>query len=80
MTFAAGKEGAADRQRQEARRREQVREVQAMTWNVGGMPTERMTEMVQLLPVGLRQVEVLAFQEVSCPPRVMEVETGKRQR
>ena len=49
-----------------------------MTWNVGGLPTDRMTEMVQLLPaLGLGKVEVLALQEVSCPPGIMEVEVGR---
>ena len=58
----------------------QLRDTQVMTWNVGGMPTERLTEMVDLLPaLGLGRVEVLALQEVSCPPGITELTTGKGQ-
>ena len=58
----------------------QQRDIQTMTWNVGGMPTDRMTEMVDLLPaLGLGQVEVLALQEVSCPPGITELTAGKGQ-
>ena len=58
----------------------QQRDVQVMTWNVGGMPTDRMAEMVDLLPaLGLGRVEILALQEVSCPPGITELTTGKGQ-
>ena len=53
-------------------------ELQSMTWNVGGMPTDRLAEMVELLPaLGLGRVGVIAMQEVSCPPGMMEVIAGK---
>ena len=54
------------------------REVQVMTWNVGGLPKDRITEMVELLPaLGLGGVEILAMQEVSCAPGLTEVWAGK---
>ena len=53
-------------------------EVQILTWNVGGLPKDRMEEMVALLPaLGLGQVEVLALQEVSCPEGWTELTHGK---
>ena len=68
----------AETRAQSTQRGDRKREVQVMTWNVGGLPKDRMTEMVELLPaLGLGHVEVLAMQEVSCPPRIMEVQAGK---
>ena len=65
---------------QEKRGGNQKKEIQVMTWNVGGMPKDRMAEMVELLPaVGLGRVEVLALEEVSCPPGIMELTAGKGQ-
>ena len=43
------------------------RAVRMLTWNVGGLPPERVGEVLGLLPaLGLEQVEVVALQDVSC--------------
>ena len=53
-------------------------EIMSMTWNAGGMPMDRLAEMIDLLPeLGLGRVGILAMQEVSCPPGMVDRTTGQ---
>ena len=77
----AGDSAASTEQREKedcSQTGERETDVMTMTWNVGGMPTDKITEMIGLLPMlGLGRVGVLAMQEVSCPQGMVESTTGK---
>ena len=52
--------------------------VHFLAWNVGGVPTDRLEELVAMLPaLGLGRVDVVALQEVSCSPGITEISQGR---
>ena len=54
------------------------RSAHVLTWNVGGVPMDRLEETVMLMPaLGLGQVEVVAFQEISCPAGITALTCGQ---
>ena len=49
-----------------------------MAWNLGGMQRERLPEILQALPLlGLKQVDVVAFQEVNMDPGIHYGKAGR---
>ena len=55
-----------------------ARDLKILTWNVGGMPVDRLEETVAMMSaLGISKVEVVALQEVSCPEGITDLVHGR---